>query len=65
MLYLPRTERMIADIGTNPLSPAIFERLRDYLLGITIKPDFLDYIEQFAPYLFDLVSSHVLDTKEI
>ena len=64
MFYLP-TERMIADIGTKALSPAIFERLRDYLLGTTTLPAFLEYIEQHAPELFTPVSSHLLDTKEI
>ena len=64
MFYLP-TERMIADIETKALSPAVFERLRDYLLGTTTLPDFLEYIEQHAPELFTPVSLHILDTKEI
>ena len=41
---------MIADIGTRALSPATFTRLRDYLLGHTTLPQFLDYIHEHAPH---------------
>jgi len=54
MFYLP-TERMIADIGTKALSPAVFERLRDFLLGHIMLPDFIEYIEKFDP---DLLIQH-------
>ena len=55
---------MIADIGTKALSPAIFKHLRDYLLEAATLPDFLEYIEPYAPELFIPVSSYVLGTKE-
>ena len=45
---------MIADIGTKALAPAVFYRLRDYLLGHIQLPQFLDYIKQYAPHLFQL-----------
>jgi len=44
---------MIADIGTKALSPAIFIRLRDYLLGHTTLPQFLDYIQEHAPHFLN------------
>ena len=49
LFYLP-TDHMIADIGTKALSPAVFIRLRDYLLGHTTLPQFLDYIQEHAPH---------------
>ena len=52
LFYLP-TEHMIADIGTKALSPMIFHRLRDYLLGTVPLPQFLDYIKEHAPHFFD------------
>ena len=51
LFYLP-TDHMIADIGTKALAPAVFYRLRDYLLGHIHLPQFLDYIQQYAPHLF-------------
>ena len=50
LFYLP-TDHMIADIGTKALAPAVFYRLRDYLLGHIPLPQFLDYIQQYAPHL--------------
>ena len=64
MFYLP-TERMIADIGTKALSPAVFERLRDFLLGHIMLPDFIEYIEKFAPDLLIQHPTYNLDKKDL
>ena len=50
IFYLP-TERMISDIGTKALSPAVFELLTSYLLGHVTLPDFMDYIDKHCPCL--------------
>jgi hypothetical protein len=52
LFYLP-TDHMIADIGTKALAPAVFYRLRDYLLGHITLPYFLEYIQTHAPHLLD------------
>lgn len=53
LFYIP-TDHMIADIGTKALAPAVFLRLRSYLLGHTTLPQFIEYITQYAPqYLVD------------
>jgi len=53
LFYIP-TDHMIADIGTKALAPAVFHRLRSYLLGHTTLPQFIEYITQYAPqYLVD------------
>ena len=44
---------MISDIGTKVLAPAVFYRLRDYLLGHIQLPQFLDYIKQYDPHLLE------------
>ena len=49
LFYLP-TDHMIADIGTKALSPAIFHRLRAYLLGHETLSQFIDYITLYAPH---------------
>ena len=50
IFYLP-TDRMISDIGTKALSPAIFDLLSSYLLGHVTLPDFMTYIETHCPHL--------------
>jgi len=50
IFYLP-TERMISDIGTKALSPAVFELLTSYLLGHVTLPDFMEYIDKHCPHL--------------
>jgi len=57
LFYLP-TDHMIADIGTKALAPAVFFRLRDYLLGHVTLPYFLDYIQLHAPHFFKSSVSH-------
>jgi hypothetical protein len=57
LFYLP-TDHMIADIGTKALSPAVFIRLRDYLLGHSTLPQFLDYIHEHAPHFLNKVSDN-------
>jgi hypothetical protein len=52
LFYLP-TDHMIADIGTKALAPAVFYRLRDYLIGHITLPYFLEYIQNHAPQLLD------------
>ena len=59
LLYLP-TDHTIADIDTKALAPAVFYRLRDYLLGFIQLPQFLDYIIQYAPHLFQLQVSNTV-----
>ena len=50
---------MLADIGTKALAPAVFYRLRDYLLGHIQLPQFLDYIKQyFDPHYFLHIDFH-------
>ena len=49
-LFCLPTEHMIADTGTKALAPAVFNRLRAYLLGHTTLPQFTEYTSQFAPH---------------
>jgi hypothetical protein len=50
IFYLP-TDRMISDIGTKALSPAVFNLLSSYLLGHVTLPDFMTYIDTHCPHL--------------
>ena len=48
LFYTP-TEHMTAGTGTKALAPAVFHRLRSYLLGHTTLPQLTEYTSQLAP----------------
>ena len=49
LFYIP-TDHMTAGTGTKALAPAVFHRLRSYLLGHTTLPQLFEYITQYAPH---------------
>ena len=50
---------MTADTGTRALAPAIFTRLKSYVLGHTSLQQFTDYIHTYAPHYLDDVQSPI------
>ena len=58
-LFCVPTDHMTADTGSKALAPAVFHRLRSYLLGHTTLPQFLEYITQYAPHYIADYSSQI------